>query len=82
MQTWEYMLVKFEYWRQNWRPKAVNDRALESWAGGSGISRMSDFLGEVGAEGWELVTSTPGPGLYGGQAEETLWYLIFKRPKQ
>ena len=75
MQTWEYMLVKFEYWKENWRAHAVNDRVLEGWADGSDISRMSNFLNEVGAKGWELVTSTPV------QAKENSWYLIFKRPK-
>ena len=76
MQTWEYMLVTFHYdlKKDLWRPKARNDRVLESWASFS-ATRMPDFLNEVGAEGWELVTSTPGP-------EETFWYLIFKRPKQ
>lgn len=82
MHTWEYMLVEFEYWKQNWRPKAVNDKVLEDWAGGPGISRMSDFLGEAGAEGWELVTSTPGPGFHRGEAKEHLWYLIFKRTEE
>ena len=77
-QEWEYMLVQFNYSEGNWRPKFTGDEVLEGFPGGPS---MSQFLSEVGAKRWELVTATPGMGVRDKVALQPSWHLIFKRPR-
>lgn len=69
MQRWQYLAAK---WVGEDDPKVrtVNGQELQGWEEGS----LHIFLGEVGADGWELVGT-----MNRGASPQGL--LIFKRPE-
>lgn len=50
--TWEYMEVTFREY-DGWRPRLVNGKELRGWKS-QPVSH--DYLAQLGAQGWELVS--------------------------
>ena len=78
---WEYMVVDCEHFAGDYRPKYRDGEPVKDWSIGLTVP---EFLTELGAERWELVTATPRVEAEAqiGQGARRLdrLYLIFKRP--
>ena len=72
--TWEYLLVSFQE-HKGWRPRYLNGREVRDWMDAAVIH---DYAGQLGDEGWELVSASAGQRMYG---LTDVRQLYFKRPK-
>lgn len=74
MPKWEYFLMRIDYSAGDLRIQNLSSQDLQTGKDRKINTDISDYLNELGENGWELVTMnyTPGYG-YG--------FLIFKRPK-
>lgn len=73
-QKWEYLLVSFQEHR-GWRPRYTNGQEVADWMDGPVIH---DYVGQLGEEGWELISASAGQRMYG---LTDVRQLYFKRPK-
>jgi hypothetical protein len=73
-QELEYLLVSFQYYH-GWRPRFHNGRELDDWLRGPAIH---EHIGQLAAQGWELVTAGSGERMYGAADS---YQLYFRRPK-
>lgn len=74
---WEYRVVVCDY-KDMWRPRWVDGRELRDWGKGP---LYSDYLKELGREGWELVGTLPMVGATDdGHPDTIAFHLLLKRP--
>lgn len=72
-QAWAYQIVSFQNYR-GWRPRYINGVERSDWMN---APEMHEFLDEMSAAGWELVSATSGASLYGAADQRQMY---FKRP--
>jgi hypothetical protein len=66
--------VSFQYYH-GWRPRFHNGLELENWLRGPAIH---EHIGQLAAQGWELVTAGSGERMYGAADS---YQLYFRRVK-
>lgn len=72
--AWEYLLVSFQE-HKGWRPRYLNGQEVPDWMDAPVIH---DYVGQLGEDGWELVSASAGQRMYG---LTDVRQLYFKRPK-
>ena len=77
MQKWEYRFVSAELGNSDWRVRFIDGKEVANW---KTTTTLYDYANKIGDEGWELV-SAPYTSLLKYNGSETIFRLIFKRPK-
>jgi chromosome partitioning protein len=72
---WEYIIVTFQDYK-GWRPRFENGLQYKDWMN---LPLMSEYINDLGAEGWELVSVSAGERMFGCADKH---HAYFKRKGQ
>ena len=72
---WEYIIVTFQDYK-GWRPRFENGLQYKDWMN---LPLMYEYINDLGAEGWELVSASTGERMFGSADKH---HAYFKRKGQ
>jgi len=72
---WEYIIVTFQDYK-GWRPRFENGLQYKDWMN---LPLMFEYINDLGAEGWELVSTSAGERMFGSTDKH---HAYFKRKGQ